>query len=484
MKEIFPFESTPNFTSRRNNLEIGNYELTNSGAEAHGVDLRLLEHPKPELRLIECANDNLEQVKDNEHASENLGLYNFVDQLQHLNSEARVACEWDGVDSYIMSSVDAESLKLPLGYNYDADKGLSNELFADGTDFDNFKVKVNKTSIVDCFVSNVPEKAREFHSKILDSSLGREINSIEKPKTDEQSEQIDRIINITNNDRIASGLEKRFIDSRLVRFYDSAAWHNQFTDDGYFDQVRQTIDLVEPMSKIHMLDSVAHELIHASSYNKVIEENGIIKHGQLGFMSIKDGKKYFCAINEAVTQERTRQIVSDELANNPYYVDEVTETVGIKEKYPRKRYSKNDKIKRGQEIFSEDGALGAMIVEDGKRESIVAFGDKYRLERRTLNKLVNKLSKYSKEPSYKVYEMFVEVTKSGDYTPVARLVDTTFGKDTFKRLGENSTTGEDFKSFVDKLEIMRKMNNVKKLAKTVIGKFFKSNQTGDVSVGF
>lgn len=421
------------------------------------------------LRLIECNN-----AYDFDALSQEEKLRDFTGQLRHLNSQGRVsqvAYEPDQPNLFVESSVNPINFKIPLGYDYNKNGEIFNKYNVQNVEFDSLKVNFNQSSLIDKVISDNPESAKVLCSDILDDSHNREMSEGEIPKTKEQIEQIEKIIDVVNQDRLKHGQEILLIDSRMFRIYDKDYWIARHHDHGHYSQARQSIELIEPRSKVNLLDNVVHELMHADSYNEVVEKYGKIIPKQLGIATIQKKKRYSNVINEALDQERARRIIKLFLDNDPYYADEVAETERIKQEYPNiKEYNifRNRRKGRGKKIFADDGALAAKL--DGA--DIIFSGGGYRFERNAFDKFLNKISRHSGKSKDQIYDNFLDANKDGNISKIENLVDGLFGKGVFKTVDESGVNYNKFKGAVNKLEFIKKINGVKNFAKSIINRLF------------
>lgn len=429
--------------------------------------------PLPTFSLVEGGTSAVSSGGDfiEDEPSKTLDARKIVDQLYALNQDVRLSSETGASDQYLMSSVDLTELNLPLGYSYDKENGLSSY------NNENLNVVINKSSLVDSFRGDQADEFSEYHSRLLDKRISSETDLLkaEVPKTDSQKAQIDGIINIINNERLSRGQEKLFIDNRFVHFFEKEAWKKKYPNhNAWFDPAKQSSCAIEPKSKIGLLDVIGHELIHGGDYNAITKKQGKASEvNRIGFSMKKDNLMYFSMISEAVTLERLRSLVTSELENNPYYADEVAEAEVVKSKnlnarYPR--FTKQGKRKMGPRVFTPDGALAAQISEDG---IMAVYGDSYREDRQSLNTLTSKIAKYTNHTNEEVFDMFVDVNVTGNYLPVARIMEKTFGKGSFRKLGENSTNSKDFTKFTKKLGFMHATNKAKQFTKNIFNKFSK-----------
>lgn len=391
--------------------------------------------------------------ENTEKQIENIGIHAMVDELQKLNPNARIMGEWNTSEPYIVSSIDIASLNFPDGYYFNTKNELTNKHNTASGSYESIHINVSKTSTVDSFVGSNYEDNRKHWSHKLDQHQSNEVEMFgsEIEKTTEQNNQIDHIIELINNERLSRGQTKRFIDHKIIHFFKSDAWREMYQNEGgHYNQLDQSINVLFPDSKIRMLEVVAHELLHADSFNSVkIDNRRNATAYRVGFELQKSDKPYFRVINEAITQERTRALMMHELENNRYYADEVQETNQVMQSYPDLVYVEtagNDLC--GKKIFCEEGAFGATMNSNGE---ILLSGDAYRLERQSFRKLVNALAVITTKKDSEIFDMFVKATVNGNYIPIARTIEKSFGRGKFRELGESSVDLESFEKFVDSL---------------------------------
>lgn len=182
-----------------------------------------------------------------------------------------------------------------------------------------------------------------------------------------------------------------------------------------------------------------HEFMHFNSLLslQVKEENGkLIPIGggvrRIGFKLEKRGEKgfvYFYNLDEAVIEELTKRFSKKFLRQSPL-------------------------LKKGQEEI--DTQVAKMPAEAQKKAEDISFvkttkeGDLYKTtlhtysyvkERKNLNRLIDELYEHNKD-SYQsreeIFNLFAQAVMNGRLLPVARLIEKTFGKGSFKQLGERT----------------------------------------------
>lgn len=353
----------------------------------------------------------------NDEGDRVIDIQMMVDQLYELNRGKWVHFfgDLDQDERFIVSTIDMTKVTLPLGYTFDAEKGLSS--------FHGERIKVViSPSAIDRIDGHDQTEINELRShQFYEWSYFKENLAI-KAKTKEQCEQIDRIIRLTNQKRQAGGLTKRFIDSRVLHLFKKDDWHESDKAAFWIPEV-QKIYMLEAFNKLNFLEVVSHEIEHLARYNAARYDNhslGYIKIKQIGVMIFHDRKSYFCSLNEAITQEAARRTIKAELESNQYYADEVAESERIRKRNFFARVLCSDQHHNEREpSFGEVKSLAVYLSARGR---LVFVGDAYLRDRECLKKLVHKLAKYSKQNNEAVYNIFDEASLTGNYLPMARLL--------------------------------------------------------------
>lgn len=189
------------------------------------------------------------------------------------------------------------------------------------------------------------------------------------------------------------------------------------TGKAYFSPLTQSICVKSTESKLIFLEKVTHEIIHFKSYSALQitnTEEPRVDGYRLGLSIIsRDGKTtYFEKLDEAVTEELTKKVVL-ELMNGP--------------------------------LFNNEG---------DKTEQTKANLFTYKEEREFLNNLIDKIFEVNKEKfknKDELMEIFYKGMLNGNIFPLAKLVDSSFGKGSFRRLGELDQKLKEKKDFIESL---------------------------------
>ena len=324
-------------------------------------------------------------------------------------------------------------------------------------------------------VGNMPDAYKEgflhatekrFQNQDFDELKGKEIE-----KTQEQM-RIIADVNIATNEILRRyGLIDFDIPASNVHIIADEKWVKG-SSNGFFNADLQAVAIREQPMNLAFMKILFHELIHFKSYGawQVNEENGNrdVRKYRTG-LSInsrdREGRAFFTALNEAVTEELTKRNARS-LLRKPEFTKEVTETERIITT-DRQRSRKSN----GELLISEDtfcarqtstkewsNALwryfGTRVgLKDEILETVVT-NFSYPVERKALKRLVSRLyqenqDSYDSEDA--VFEIFAKAMMTGNILTLGKAIDSTFGVGTFRRIGELGNNGKDFLEYVETL---------------------------------
>lgn len=188
-------------------------------------------------------------------------------------------------------------------------------------------------------------------------------------------------------------------------------------------------------------------MVHFKSYNAVqvtSAANPEVREYRVGLVvHARDGHaQYFNNLNEAVTEEITKEII--ETVEHPLLQGNVAQTERVRSQYPHATDPS------GKPFFDDDTFYARLADETtlkdragrvfGKERSRALAGEGfgYRRERDTLRQLIEKL--FRRNSQFKdvseIHDLFRRGMMTGDILPLGRLIDRTFGKGTLRRIGE------------------------------------------------
>ncbi|MCX6735649.1 MAG: hypothetical protein NTZ13_01040 [Candidatus Parcubacteria bacterium] len=269
----------------------------------------------------------------------------------------------------------------------------------------------------------------------------------EKKKTPEELEIIAIVNNATNEILTKYGLLKFDIpteNNHILEKIDEDELLN-----GQHRPLRQENVLeVNPMFS-GLCRTIFHETLHFKSYGAVqqpdIDNGSELEVYRQGLMiKSRDGKKiFFRNLNEAVTESMTKKYFS-KLLSNPLFKKEQEETQALQAEYYKEK---------GREVPEECFVLAIKKGSDGST-SYNGEMFAYKNERHALETLIQKLSERNPErfkDESEVMEMFEKAMLTGNIFPIGKLINTTFGEETFRKIGELGEDTEGFNEFVEKL---------------------------------
>ncbi|NTV22482.1 MAG: hypothetical protein HGB03_02870 [Candidatus Yonathbacteria bacterium] len=220
------------------------------------------------------------------------------------------------------------------------------------------------------------------------------------------------------------------------------------TESGFYSSNKQGVGIMKDYeeNKLSFLQTVVHEELHLQgfySYQKSLHEGAEItlkKEDDLvdmntrrsGFsMGTTDGKTlFFRDVNEAIITEL--QIRFERMFLEKY--PELESELEARDDYIQEVARRDDApIEKVREVVGK-----VIINEDGERKW---RSYAYHEERKKFAELIDELYKKNMsdfESREDVFNLFAQATLTGRVLPVARLIEKTFGKGAFRKLGEGS----------------------------------------------
>ncbi len=299
---------------------------------------------------------------------------------------------------------------------------------------------MEKTSSFERVVGKFPgEDKKEIlqeAGEIFSEQSFENMEKIERGKTSRELEIISLANKATNELRTKYDLDKFDIPAKNIHIIQKEFWSDE-KSTAHFASMCQGIALCEQSAGIVFMEKIFHEMLHFKSYNalQIIKEgNSELGEYRVGLtMHSRDNKEfYFVNINEAVTEEMTRIFIR-KLSENSLFKKEIKQTIDIIKKYPR------EKSASGELIFNNDTYFAEIIKERGGMEHIAAKEFTYSRERKILDILIDKLFEINSDKFKRredVFEVFAKSMMTGNILPLGRLIDGTFGKGTFRKIGE------------------------------------------------
>ena len=239
-------------------------------------------------------------------------------------------------------------------------------------------------------------------------------------------------------------------------------WPEGHKGDAFYDSECQAIALREQKANIIFFKKIIHEMIHFKSYNAIQVTSAVhpeVREYRVGLLvHARDGRSlYFNNLNEAVTEEITKEILAT--VEHPLLEENAAQTEKVRSQYSHATDAS------GKSFFDDDTYYARLTDETtlkdraervfGKERSRALAGEGfgYRRERDILRQLIQRL--FRRNPQFKdvseVHDLFRRGMMTGDILPVGRLIDRTFGRGTLRQIGELDSDIDKQEKFVKSL---------------------------------
>jgi hypothetical protein len=273
----------------------------------------------------------------------------------------------------------------------------------------------------------------------------------EREKTDEELAILSLVNEATNELRQTYGLTDFDVPSKNIHVIKREKWPKE-EGAAFYNSMMQAIAVKEEHAKIVFLKNILHEMIHLKSYGSMqitANENPQEHEYRLGLTVTKrDGSQlFFRNINEAVVEELTILLFS-KLCEHPIFSEEVKQTSEIAEK------GKNALSAEGEKLFNKDTYYAEIEDIGSNKGRISANSFVYSKERRILKKLIHKLFDRNSddfENEQQLFGLFASSMMTGNILTLGKLIDSSFPKGTFRKIGELDSNIDEQEAFIDAL---------------------------------
>jgi hypothetical protein len=276
----------------------------------------------------------------------------------------------------------------------------------------------------------------------------QELEDKEREKTPIEIEIINLANQCTNEIRKKYGLPDFDIPAKNIHVIKKDKWPRE-NEDALYNSMMQAVALKETSAKIVFMKKIVHEMLHFKAYNalQVKNDNFEVDEYRSGLtVSTRDGERmYFRNFNEAVTEEMTKSILA-KMVENKLFVEEIKKTGEVMGAHPDAKMSNGNYLFDNNTFYAE--------LKNGSNEISTARFTKEK-ERKILNILIDKLFERNKEnikSRDEIFEMFSEAMMTGNIISIGKLIDNTFDKGTFRKIGELDERIGEQEKFVDSLE--------------------------------
>jgi hypothetical protein len=300
--------------------------------------------------------------------------------------------------------------------------------------------------------SEQKKQAKEILLEEFEEQKPEGLSEIEVPKTPEVRECINIANKVTSEILRRYGIEKEDIDEDKIHLVKKEAWPEHLSETGaFFKLYNHSIVAPEGLPKIKLTWRLIHEIFHFKSYLAAqVLSNGFINDYRIGLtVNTRDGvQTQLIQLNEAITEELTR---------------EATQTQFFKEVFAYDLESIERIMKEHSDAENEDGKPlftdQTFYVEVGEKSADGSFPIStsqftYQTERKGLQLLINKLFEANRDAfsnSQEVYALLVKGSFTGDLLKIGRLIETSFGVGTFRKLA-NPESSDEFLKIIEDLK--------------------------------
>ena len=241
-------------------------------------------------------------------------------------------------------------------------------------------------------------------------------------------------------------LDKSKLDAEQLKKFEELYKNNP----GIYMSNQQGIVLFrdyEDGNKLLMIQTLVHEMLHMESFNsyqktsaedaeiglkKGDEKAGLVpRRSGFSIRALGEKKLFFNEINEAIITElmirfeRAYFAEWPELAREIQERDEGISFISRRDNIPKQELAdKVGSVKKGDTSSSRD---------------LISYG--YSSARKQFRSLIDELYEKNKsefQSKEEVFDLFATATMTGRLLPVARLIEKTFGKESFREIGEKS----------------------------------------------
>ena len=308
------------------------------------------------------------------------------------------------------------------------------------------KIERKRESGVIRVVGGTPEderKALEYFKSLFEK---HPLDEIERDKTLEELKFIEQVNKLLPSFVKRYGGEPIEIPAKNIHIVDvtklsetEGKKYEQTDHKGFYASEKQIIAILpQSESKLEFALTLVHEMLHFNSFNSFTqssEEKGESAYGLrrqgLGIGRRKDGKAeiLFEEIDEAVIMELTKRFDKEFFGNLDFLEEDI-----------KRREQFREEVNTDSESKEDIGVYFQRKLKNDQWQTIIQSYS-YAIERRKLKDIVNELYDKNRDSFNSPDEIFTVFTKAvftGRLLPLSRLVEKTFGKGSFREIGESS----------------------------------------------
>jgi|SRR3989338_5124064 len=242
------------------------------------------------------------------------------------------------------------------------------------------------------------------------------------------------------------GTAFNFLEEKIHFLSDDSDLKHTRTQSGFHDAIKSSIVIFDSNNVLLNTNIIVHELIHANSFQSV-ELSKESKEGRIGIDTRRTGfevhgrknrKEYFFTdINEAVIEVLVKRFDKEYFQSIPELSERVKEREEFIANALKNRPQDTDKL--------EDIASVELKQLDSGEFKASIFSYTRVKEREQLNNLIKDIYQKNQDQfssTEDVFNIFAKAIMNGKILEVARLVEKTYGKGSFRKLGEQTKGAE------------------------------------------
>lgn len=322
-------------------------------------------------------------------------------------------------------------------------------------------------------VSEDPDgvKKNDFEKKLRNTYARQkspELDRAEREKTGVELTIINAVDAATNSILHSYGLREFNMPPEAVHIIKESEW-DKLTDGkgdnvgGFYHPILQGVVLPEDPVRMHFAHRTTHEVLHLKSYNalQIKPEQGLPVSAYRSGISLNKnvGIEMFNTLNEAVIEELAMRCMED-LFRDPVFADEVKQTRMLI------KHNKGTFEAQGNLLLSDKEIYFAGIRPLSTREGYVydiegnrvagtiqTYTGARKHERRIFRMLLRKLQEANPKQfknQEAPFRIFAGAALQGNMLPL-RIIDSTFGKGTFRKIGDFDNDLNRLEEFVKNL---------------------------------
>lgn len=323
---------------------------------------------------------------------------------------------------------------------------------------------MEKMSSINRVVGNAPQKKKEQILKEIEKNFNEQsyksLKSFEREKSAEEVEIINLANELTNQLRRSYGLNDFNVPLKNIHVIPDFFWPRSAVGEAMYIPTMQAVFIMDnsdmnKSKKVYFFKRIIHEILHFKSYNALQTINtgakDLLDEYRMGLIvkSRKGDVVYFSNFNEAVTEEMTKRIIIN-FFSNPSFVKEAEQTERADGLFSEKTESNKNFFLRKEKNTSFFRMSGIKKADWKMISKFFSYGE----ERENLNLLMDKIVEKNSgkfKNKEEVLMVFAKGMITGNILPLGRLLDRTFGKGIFRKIGELDKDMQKQKEFINSL---------------------------------